>query len=106
MPFDRRCACVAKWHRTAGQGGGNEAAHEQRAHSHSAESATTGSSLAALRAGSSPDKQLVESLGKISAEIDSVTRQLAEGSLDDLAIRTRYLDYKYGDAIEAPPKEH
>jgi hypothetical protein len=35
-------------------------------------------------------------LGKISKEIDSVTRQLASGPLDDLAIRTRYLDYRYG----------
>ena len=50
------------------------------------------------RAGSSPDEQLVESLGKISGEIDSVTRQLADGALDDLAIRTRYLDYRYGEA--------
>jgi hypothetical protein len=50
------------------------------------------------RAGSSPDAQLAESLGKISREIDSVTRQLAEGSLDDLAIKSRYLDYRYGDA--------
>jgi hypothetical protein len=48
------------------------------------------------RAGSTPDRQLVEGLGKISGEIDSVTRQLASGALDDLAIRTRYLDYKYG----------
>jgi len=48
------------------------------------------------RAGGSPDQQLVESLGKISAEIDHVTRQLADGALDDLAIRTRYLDYRYG----------
>ncbi|MBT2134865.1 hypothetical protein KK137_11020 [Croceibacterium sp. LX-88] len=48
------------------------------------------------RAGSTPDKQLVESLGKISNEIDRVTRQLADGALDDLAIRTRYLDYRYG----------
>ena len=56
------------------------------------------------RGGSTPDAQLVDSLGKISKEIDSVTRQLAEGSLDDLAIRTRYLDYKYGgrDALAAP----
>lgn len=54
------------------------------------------------RAGSTPDQQLVESLGKISGEIDRVTRQLAEGSLDDLAIRTRYLEYKYGDGPEAP----
>ena len=52
------------------------------------------------RAGSSPDEQLVESLGKISGEIESVTRQLADGALDDLAIRTRYLDYRYGEAGE------
>lgn len=48
------------------------------------------------RAGGTPDDQLVESLGKISKEIDHVTRQLADGALDDLAIRTRYLDYRYG----------
>ena len=59
------------------------------------------------RAGGTPDGQLVESLGKISKEIDSVTRQLADGALDDLAIRTRYLDYRYGaegepEALPAP----
>jgi len=48
------------------------------------------------RAGGTPDDQLTESLGKISKEIDHVTRQLADGALDDLAIRTRYLDYRYG----------
>ena len=53
-------------------------------------------------AGASPDQQLTDSLGKISAEIDSVTRQLAAGAIDNLAITTRYLDYKYGGAIEAP----
>ena len=52
------------------------------------------------RAGGSPDQQLVESLGKISQEIDHVTRQLADGALDDLAVRTRYLDYRYGAAGE------
>ena len=52
------------------------------------------------RAGGSPDQQLVDSLGKISQEIDHVTRQLADGALDDLAIRTRYLDYRYGAAGE------
>jgi hypothetical protein len=52
------------------------------------------------RAGGSPDEQLVDSLGKISSEIDHVTRQLADGALDDLAIRTRYLDYRYGAAGE------
>ena len=54
------------------------------------------------RGGATPDRQLVDSLGKISKEIDSVTRQLAEGSLDDLAIKTRYLDYRYGDAEGLP----
>lgn len=48
------------------------------------------------RAGATPTNQLVQGLGLISTEIDSVTRQLANGALDDLAIRTRYLDYKYG----------
>ena len=56
------------------------------------------------RAGATPDEQLTESLGKISAEIDSVTRQLADGALDDLAIRTRYLDYRYGEADEPAPE--
>jgi len=56
-------------------------------------------------AGASPDEQITESLGKISTEIDQVTRQLAAGALDDLAVRTRYLDYKYGDANEASPEK-
>lgn len=53
-------------------------------------------------AGRSPDQQLTESLGKISTEIDSVTRQLASGAIDKLSIQTRYLDYKYGDGLEMP----
>jgi hypothetical protein len=57
------------------------------------------------RAGSTPDQQLVDSLTKISTEIDHVTRQLAEGSLDDLAIRSRYLDYKYGSVDGLPNPE-
>ena len=52
------------------------------------------------RAGSTPDEQLTDSLGKISGEIDSITRQLAEGSLDELAIKHRYLDYKFGSGAE------
>ena len=44
----------------------------------------------------SPDETLAASLGKISTEIDSVTRQLAEGAIDKLAIQNRFLDYKYG----------
>jgi hypothetical protein len=48
-------------------------------------------------AGRSPDDELTASLEKISDEIDGVTRQLASGAIDKLAIRTRYLDYKYGE---------
>lgn len=51
------------------------------------------------RGGTTPDEQLTDSLKRISGEIDSITRQLAEGNLDDLAIKTRYLDYKYGGDV-------
>lgn len=58
------------------------------------------------RAGSTPTRQLEEGLQLIEREIDSITRQLAEGSLDDLAIRGRYLEYKYGgDPAIAPPEK-
>ena len=50
------------------------------------------------RGGATPEKQLIDGLQTISHEIDSVTRQLASGALDNLAIKTRYLEYKYGDA--------
>ena len=50
------------------------------------------------RAGTTPEKQFLDGLQTISTEIDSVTRQLAAGALDNLAIKTRYLEYKYGDA--------
>lgn len=56
------------------------------------------------RAGSSPDEQLAQSLKTISGEIDSITRQLAEGSLDDLAIKHRFLDYKFGSGADAAPQ--
>lgn len=56
------------------------------------------------QAGQSPDQQLTESLGKVSAEIDSVTRQLAAGAIDNLAIQTRYLDYKYGGGLDDSEK--
>jgi hypothetical protein len=49
-------------------------------------------------AGKTADQRLVESLDKLSAEVDRVTRRLAEGALDDLAIRSRYLEYRYGGA--------
>ncbi len=56
------------------------------------------------RAGATPDDQVAASLGRISAEIDSVTRQLADGALDDLAVRTRFLDYKYGADENTSPQ--
>jgi len=57
------------------------------------------------RAGATPEAQLVDGLGSISEEIDRVTRQLADGALDDLAIRSRYLEYRYGNGAtdDAPP---
>lgn len=54
------------------------------------------------RGGRTPDQQITDSLGKISQEIGSVTRQLADGALDDLAIKNRYLEYRYGEGIDAP----
>lgn len=49
-------------------------------------------------AGKTADARLVESLTKLSGEVDRVTRRLAEGALDDLAVRSRYLEYRYGGA--------
>ena len=49
-------------------------------------------------AGKTADARLVESLEKLSVEVDRVTRRLAEGALDDLAIKSRYLEYRYGGA--------
>ncbi len=56
--------------------------------------------------GKSADDRLADSLGKISGELDRVTRRLAEGALDDLAIKDRYLEYRYGgaEALEDTPK--
>lgn len=51
-------------------------------------------------AGGSPNQRFMEGLTTISGEIDSITRQLAAGAIDNLAITTRYLDYKYGDGLE------
>lgn len=47
-------------------------------------------------AGGTADDRLVTSLTKLSGEVDRVTRRLAEGALDDLAVKSRYLDYRYG----------
>ncbi|WP_017666417.1 hypothetical protein [Porphyrobacter sp. AAP82] len=49
-------------------------------------------------AGKTADQRLTESLAKLSGEVDRVTRRLAEGALDDLAIKSRYLEYRYGGA--------
>lgn len=49
-------------------------------------------------AGKTADQRLVESLDKLSGEVERVTRRLAEGALDDLAVRSRYLEYRYGGA--------
>lgn len=51
------------------------------------------------RGGRTADQQLADGLGKISREIDEVTRQLAAGDLDALAVQGRYLDYRYGDGL-------
>jgi hypothetical protein len=48
--------------------------------------------------GKTADDRLTESLTKISGEVDRVTRRLAEGALDDLAVKARYLDYRFGGA--------
>ena len=47
-------------------------------------------------AGATADARLIESLTKISGELDRVTRRLAEGAMDDLAVKSRYLDYRFG----------
>jgi hypothetical protein len=52
--------------------------------------------------GRSPDEQLSESLGRISVEIDGITRRLATGEIDGLAVQTKFLGYKYGDGLEDP----
>lgn len=52
------------------------------------------------RAAGTPEQQLTEGLGKISAELDDVTRRLAAGDLDSLAVRGRYLDYRYGGELQ------
>ncbi len=53
------------------------------------------------RNGRTPDQQLADGLSTISREIDEVTRQLAAGELDKLAVRERYLEIRY--AGDTPP---
>lgn len=47
------------------------------------------------RNGKTPDQQLVEGLRVIGGEIDEMSAQLAQGDLDSLATRGRYLEIKY-----------
>jgi len=47
-------------------------------------------------AGATADERLVEGLSRISGEIDSINRKIADGALDDLAVQHRYLGYRYG----------
>lgn len=56
------------------------------------------------RGGRTADEQLADGLGKISKEIDEIARQLAAGDLDALAVRGRYLDYRYGEGLDAAPQ--
>jgi hypothetical protein len=49
------------------------------------------------RNGVSPDQQLVEGLKVIEAEIGEMSASLAQGDLDSLATRGRYLQIKYRD---------
>src|SRR3546814_9374282 len=56
------------------------------------------------RNGKTPDQQLLDGLDVIDREIAQMTRQLAEGDLDLLATRGRYLQIKYqGDEIGRAP---
>lgn len=54
-------------------------------------------------AGATADQRLVEGLAKISGEIDSINRTIADGALDDLAVQHRYLGYRYGAGPEGQP---
>ena len=47
------------------------------------------------RNGKTPDQQLAEGLGVIEREIGDMSAQLAQGDLDTLATRQRYLEIKY-----------
>ncbi|MFZ3483330.1 hypothetical protein QP045_08860, partial [Sphingomonas sp. 3-13AW] len=49
------------------------------------------------RNGRTPDDQLIEGLKVIDEEIADMSRQLAQGDLDSLATRNRYLQIKYRD---------
>lgn len=51
----------------------------------------------APRNGKTPDQQLVDGLALIEREIGEMSEQLAQGDLDALATRGRFLEIKYAD---------
>ena len=51
------------------------------------------------RNGKTPDQQLVDGLGVIGREIDEMAAQLAQGDIDALATRGRYLQIKYQEDV-------
>jgi hypothetical protein len=51
------------------------------------------------RNGLSPDQQLAQGLQLIDTEIAEMTEQLAQGDIDNLATRGRYLQIKYRDEV-------
>ena len=52
------------------------------------------------RNGRVPEKQLIEGLSVIDAEIGRMSEQLASGDLDKLATQNRFLELKYQEAKE------
>lgn len=52
------------------------------------------------RNGRVPEKQLVEGLGVIEAEIGRISETLASGDIDKLAVQNRFLELKYQEAKE------
>ena len=52
------------------------------------------------RNGKTPDRQLVEGLELIDREIGEMSAHLAQGDLDTLATRGRFLEIKYRDGVE------
>ena len=52
------------------------------------------------RNGRVPEKQLIEGLSVIDAEIGRMSEQLASGALDKLATQNRFLELKYQEAKE------
>lgn len=54
------------------------------------------------RNGKTPDAQLIDGLKLIEAEIGEMTAQLAEGDLDSLATRGRFLEIKYREGVDPP----